>query len=118
MLRESSKPGTTDIDLTLTFKTPNRIPQGSILTYYVALDQVGFSSSYLLCTTGTGTPLDCEIVTKNTTYIVLQVKEWCTPDDCPINSEITMKLMRAINPSTLDANSPNCNSFGVSIVSP
>jgi hypothetical protein len=93
-----------------------KIPNKSFITYFIPKEQAVLSQfTRIVCMSvearGSGVDLDCLVLERNATHTVLQIPEWCS-GDCKINQTITMKIIKATNPVSLEANNP-FNSIGV-----
>ena len=100
----------------ISFNSPVKIPNKSLITYFIPKEQAVLSQfTRIVCMSvearGSGVDLDCLVLERNVTHTVLQIPEWCS-GDCKINQTITMKIIKATNPVSLEANNP-FNSIGV-----
>lgn len=116
--RSATKPGQTAIELVISFNSPVKIPNKSLITYIIPKEQAVLSQfSRIVCMTvesrGYGEDLDCSVLERNSTHTVLQIPEWC-PGDCQVNQTISMKIIKVTNPVSLEANNP-FNSIGVQV---
>ena len=76
--RESTKPGQTAFELLIQFRSPVKIPNRSVITYYIPREQVLLSQfSRIVCFSvekrGSGDDLDCQVEERNATHTVLSL---------------------------------------------
>ncbi|CDW80339.1 UNKNOWN [Stylonychia lemnae] len=100
VVRESTEPGNDNVDLKLSFTTLNLIPQGSILTYTLPLDQQEFKNPLLLTCLNGQTILTCTVIAQDQKNIKLQLTEWCS-GDCQIGQTLTLTIKRTKNPDQI-----------------